>query len=235
MNQKRLAERVALVTGGGRGIGRATALALADAGAWVVPVARTAADVEGVAKEARERAGRALPLVADVTAEPQVRALVERVLEEFGRVDLLVNNVGQGLRKPFLETERSDWERVWSLNLWSAVLCVRTCLEPMLAQGGGQIVNVASRAGRRGEAEMVAYSAAKAGLIALTQGLAEELEGRVRVNAVAPGPVSTERMRHIAPGAPHERWLTPEEVAAAVLYLATSTSPALNGVVLDLF
>lgn len=145
--------KVAIVTGGGRGIGRAVALALATEGAWVVTVARTRADVEAVANEAIRRAGRALPYVADVTQEAEVQAMVEAVLEEFGRLDVLVNNVGRGVCQPFAQTTPAEWEMLWRVNLLSAVLCSRAVLKPMLAQGSGRIINVASRAGRRGGGE----------------------------------------------------------------------------------
>lgn len=228
--------QVAIVTGAGRGIGRATALALAAEGAWIVPVARTDADVEAVAQEAGQLAGRAMAHVADVTEEVQVQAIVEAVMGEFDHIDLLVNNVGRGLRKPFPQTVRADWDEMWRVNLGSAVLCSQAALKPMLARGKGQIINVASRAGRKGEASLSAYSASKAGLIALTQALAAELDGSgVRVNAVCPGPVNTARMRKINPNLDRSTWLRPEEVAQAVLYLAKSRAPALNGLVLDLF
>ena len=228
--------QVAIVIGGGRGIGRAVALALAAEGAWVVAVARTRADVEAVANEAIRRAGRALPYVADVTQEAEVQAMVEAVLEEFGRLDVLVNNVGHGLRKPFAQTTVAEWETVWRVNLLAAVLCSQAVLKPMLAQGSGRIINVASRAGRRGEANMAAYSASKAGMVALTQALAAEMAGSgVLVSAVCPGPVSTERVRRANPNADHSSWLKPDDVAAAVVFLAKSSAPAFNGVVLDLF
>ncbi len=228
--------QVAIVTGAGRGIGQAVSLALAAEGAWVVPVARTGADVEAVAQEAAQQAGRALAHVADVTEEAQVQAMVEAATGEFGQIDLLVNNVGRGLRKPFPQTTQADWADMWRVNLGAAVLCSQAALKPMLVRGQGQIINVASRAGRMGEANLSAYSASKAGLIALTQALAAEMAGSgVLVNAVCPGPVDTARMRQANPNLDRSTWLRPEEVARAVLYLAQSRAPALNGLVLDLF
>ncbi len=224
------------MTGGGRGIGRAVALALATEGAWVVPVARTRADVEAVAGEAARRAGRARAGVADVTEAAQVQDVIAAVREEFGRLDVLINNAGLGLRKPFAQTTPAEWEMMWRVNLWSAVVCSQAVLEPMLAQGRGHIINVASRAGRRGEADMAAYAASKAGLVALTQSLAAEMAGRgVRVNAVCPGAVDTERVRRANPNVDRSAWLKAEDVAAAVVFLARSSAPAVNGVVLDLF
>jgi NAD(P)-dependent dehydrogenase (short-subunit alcohol dehydrogenase family) len=228
--------QVAIVTGGGRGIGRAIALALAAEGAWVAPVARTRADVEAVAGESARLAGRALAYVADATDETQVQNMVEAVLAEFGRLDILVNNVGLGLRKPFIQTTPAEWETMWRMNLWPAVLCSQAVLAPMLAQGWGHIINIASRAGREGEADMAAYSASIAGLVALTQALASELAGSgVRVNAVCPGPVDTERMQRANPNLDRAAWLQPAEVAQAVVFLVQSGAPALNGAVLDLF
>jgi NAD(P)-dependent dehydrogenase (short-subunit alcohol dehydrogenase family) len=231
-----LAERVAIVTGSSKGIGRAIALALAEKGAWVVPVARTRADVEAVAEECARLAGRALAHVADVTDRTEVQAMTRAVLDRFGQLDLLVNNVGQGLRKPFIHTTPAEWDTMWHVNLWAAVLCSQAALVPMLAQGQGQIINIASRAGRQGETSMAAYSAAKAGLVALTQSLAGELAGSgVRASAVCPGPVDTERMRQAIPQADRSSWLTVEDVAQAVLSLACSSTNTADGAVLDLF
>jgi NAD(P)-dependent dehydrogenase (short-subunit alcohol dehydrogenase family) len=162
--------------------------------------------------------------------------MTRTVLDEFGRLDLLVNNVGQGLRKPFIHTTPAEWEAMWRVNLWPAVLCSQAALVPMLAQKGGQIINIASRAGRHGEAYMAAYSAAKAGLVALTQSLAGELAGSgVRASAVCPGPVDTERMRQANPQADRSGWLTPADVAQAVLSLASSSPNTMNDAVVDLF
>lgn len=229
-------DQVAVVTGGGRGIGQAVVLALAAEGAWVVPVARTQADVETVAAKAIQTGSPALAHVADVTDAAQVRAMFGAVLKEFGKLDLLVNNAGLGLRRAFRQTTPAEWTTMWRLNLWSAVLCSQAALGTMLAQGEGHIINVASRAGRQGEAHLSAYSASKAGLVALTQALAAEMAGTgIRINAVCPGPVDTERMRRANPDLDRSSWLKPVDIARAVVYLAQTDAPALNGTVLDLF
>ncbi len=162
--------------------------------------------------------------------------MVGAVLGKFGQLDILVNNVGLGLRKPFVQTTPAEWETMWRVNLRSAVLCSQAALVPMLAQGQGQIINIASRAGRQGEANMAAYSASKAGLVALTQALATEMTGTgVQVQAVCPGPVDTERMRLANRKADRSGWLSPRDVARTVLFLTQSRSKAMNGTVLDLF
>jgi NAD(P)-dependent dehydrogenase (short-subunit alcohol dehydrogenase family) len=236
MQHEALASSVAIVTGGGRGIGRAVTLALAGDGAWVIPVSRTRQEVEAVAVEAAQGTGRASAMVADVTQESEVTQLISDVLGLCGRLDLLVNNVGLGLRQPFAHTTLAEWDMMWRANLLSAVLCTRAVLPAMLTQGSGHIINIASRAGRRGEANMSAYSAAKAGLIALTQSLAAELGGSgVLFSAVCPGPVSTRRVRLANPSADHSAWLAPSDVATAVLQLARSNAASVNGTVLDLF
>jgi NAD(P)-dependent dehydrogenase (short-subunit alcohol dehydrogenase family) len=162
--------------------------------------------------------------------------MIEAVLEEFGQLDILVNNVGLGLRKPFVQTTLAEWETMWRVNLWPAVLCSQAALVPMLAQGRGHIVNIASRAGRHGESGMAAYSASKAGLVVLTRALASEMAGSgIRVNAVCPGPVDTERMRWANPQADRSGWLAPEDVAQAVLKLVRSSPDATAATVVDLF
>src|SRR5437764_451671 len=146
----RLQDRAAIVTGAGRGIGRAIALALAREGADVALAARTTAGLEAVAGEVRGLGRRALVAPADVAAEADARALIEGTVAQFGRLDILVNNAGAVAREPLRELSVADWDQVIAVNLRGTFLCSKLALEPMLARGEGWIVNISSGAGKRG-------------------------------------------------------------------------------------
>jgi 2-hydroxycyclohexanecarboxyl-CoA dehydrogenase len=242
-----LSGRRAVVTGGGRGIGRATALRLAALGADVAVVARTAAQVEQVAAEVRARGARGLGISADLTGYAACRAALLRVQQELGGLEILVNNAGWTLTSSFLEEDEAYWRRVIDSNLWSAIFCSRVALEWMVDHGGGAIVNVASDAGRVGTAGEAVYSAAKGGVIALTRSLAREMAPHgVRVNCVCPGPTETEvlaenrrdpqqagRIDRMILQIPLRRVAQPEEVAEAVVFFCTDASRYITGQVLS--
>lgn len=209
---------------------------LAEQGARVVLAARTRANLESVADTIARAGGQALPVPTDVTDSRQVTALVEAAIRAYGQVDILVCSVGRGLRKPFIETTDEEWAQLVAENLTGTVYCCRAVLPRMRLQHRGLIVNIASRSGRAGEALLAAYSAVKHGVVGLTKALAaEEGASGIRVNAICPGPVATERMRKILPNADQTTWLTPEDVAQAVLFLATSPGHLAQAKVLDLF
>jgi 3-oxoacyl-[acyl-carrier protein] reductase len=230
------ASQVALVTGATQGIGRAIAITLAEAGASVGVLARTERDVRAVAGEIRRRGGTALAIPADVTQPRDVERAFQAVLNEFSTLDILVNNAGTGIRKPFEEMTPSEWDCLIDLNLKGVLYCTRAALRHMMPRQQGCIINIASQAGRQPEPQLAVYSATKAAVIALSQALAREV-GKlgIRVIAVCPGPVDTERIRHLAPNVDRTGWLTPEDVAHAVAFLASPLAESYNGAVLDLF
>jgi 3-oxoacyl-[acyl-carrier protein] reductase len=235
-----LAGKVALVTGGSRGIGRAITWALAEQGCRVVCCYRSAADaahqLEG---EAAAQGWRVQAIQADVGERRAVDALVAAVLAEQGRIDILINNAGLFPRTPVVAMSDDEWERVLRTNLTGAFYCTRAVLPAMIEAQAGVIVNIASIAGQRGSAYHAHYAAAKGGLIAFTRSLAREVIGQnIRVNAVAPGRIETELLTSQADAAEQARWLadtpirrlgTAAEVAAAVLFLVSPASSYIVG------
>lgn len=229
-----LAGRVAVVTGASRGIGRATAVALARAGARVAGCARhidRGSFLDDLT--ARERAGCAF-LACDVRAGAQVEEFRDRVEASFASADLLVNNAGVVARSPVTALSEDTWNDVLASNLTGTFLVTRAFLPGMKARRNGRIINVSSIAGRGGTPMLSAYCAAKHGVVGLTRSLAEELrdEGIV-VNAICPGSVDTEMLGQGMPGATPK--MTADDVAAVVLFLATTAPAALTGACIDVF
>jgi 3-oxoacyl-[acyl-carrier protein] reductase len=192
----KLRDKVAIVTGGARGIGGAIAAAFAAEGADVVIADRLGAEVAAPVIEQIVAAGRrALFVPTDISDEEQVRAMVDRAYAEFGDVDVLVNNAGTFSQHFFHELPVAEFDRVLSINLRGVFLCTRFVLPRMLERGRGNVINVASQLGQIGGVEMVHYSASKAGVIGLTKALAREVSTKgIRVNAIAPGPILTDMM-----------------------------------------
>jgi len=230
--------RVAIVTGGGRGTGRGIALELAKAGADVVVAARTAEAIEGVAAEIRHLGRKALAVPTDVRLTEQVANLVKRAMEEFHRIDVLVNNVGASFLKPALELSERGFDSLLRENLTGCFLCSKAVAEIMRKQGKGSIVNIASTEGLRAAPTNPAYGAAKAGVINLTQSLAVEwAPHNIRVNTVVPGFIETSfpysleipELRDLFARVPLGRAAKTEEIGAAVVYLASDAANCVTG------
>jgi 3-hydroxybutyrate dehydrogenase len=247
----KLEKRIALVTGGGRGIGRAIALAFASEGAQVTVAARSFEQVQQVAREIADGfSTKALPVVCDVSDAASVERLFKDVCESFGRgPDILVNNAGIAESAPLTKTGDELWQRHLAINLSGSFYCMRAALPQMIERGWGRIVNIASIAGKTGAPYIAAYSASKHGVLGLTRSAALEVAAKgITVNAICPGYVDTEMttrgienitkktglsadqaMESIRKMSPQNRIIEPEEVAALALLLASEEGRGING------
>ena len=241
-------DRVALVTGGGSGIGRAACLEFAHAGARVAAVDIDVESAEKTAAEIRALGKQSLAVRADVSQSAQVQAYVQQTLDKFGRIDYFFNNAGtEGRVAPLAEYDEAVWDRVIGVNLKGVFLGLRYVLPVMIAQKKGAIVNTSSVAGTVGAPTLAAYSASKHGILGLTRTAAGEVGKQgVRVNAICPGPINTRMVRSLAeminPDDPDSvakfnigrnpmgRYGEPDEVARIVVFLCSDASDYVNGV-----
>lgn len=240
----RLAGKSALVTGGGRGIGRAIALRLAGDGADVAVLDIIGENAENVAGEIEAIGRRALAIVADLTCSAQVNAAIAKVEQEFGGIDILVNNAGVTQNVSVVDMTDEDWERIVNVNLRGTFYCCRAVLPGMMRRAYGRIVSISSVSAKQGSGVWGAahYAAAKAGVIGFTKALAREVaQYNITVNAIAPGviqiPIADERRRkakeEAAARCPMRRQGRPEEVAAAVAFLASDDATYITGEIMD--
>ncbi|MEL6788308.1 MAG: 3-oxoacyl-[acyl-carrier-protein] reductase [Cyanobacteria bacterium J06607_15] len=232
-NLQHLKDKVAIVTGASRGIGKAAALALVTQGAKVVVnYARSSDAAEATVQEITAAGGEAIAVQADVSQADQVDKLIKTTIEQFGRIDVLVNNAGITKDTLLLRMKPEQWQAVIDLNLTGVFLCTKAVSKIMLKQRSGRIINIASVAGQMGNPGQANYSAAKAGVIGFTKTVAKELANRgVTVNAVAPGFIETDmtndlKSDDIIKFIPLGRYGKPEEVAGAIRFLASDPAAA---------
>lgn len=240
LDRFKLDGRVAIVTGAGKGIGRGIALGFAEAGADVACAARTESEIEATAESIRALGRRAVAIPTDVTQTEQLDALVERTVDELGRLDVLVNNAGGTGPRAAMETSERFFEAALRFNVTSAFLLSQRAIPKMIeSAGGGSIVNISSRSSDMVQTAFVAYAAGKAGLNMMTRNLAAEVAPRVRVNAISVGGVETEGLavvltndairKQFEDNTPMHRPGTPEDIACMALYLASDASSWVTG------
>lgn len=243
----KLKDQVAIITGGGRGMGRADCLLLAAEGAVVISCDKIGENAMSVAEEVRKAGGRADGYPLDITKGPDVRRVVQEVVDKYQRIDILVNNAGFDAVKPFIETTEADWDFLIDLNLKGHLLVTHAVLPHMIAANHGKIVFISSDAGRVGSSGEAVYGAAKAGLIGFTKTLArEEARHNIRVNCICPGPTDTPQfqrnlqdpkigniMRAVEKRIPLKRLCKAEEIANGVLFFVSDQSSFITGQVLS--
>jgi len=222
----KLKDYVALVTGGGRGIGRATCLALAREGANVIVTARSKEEIDQVRRSVENIGPESLAISADIRNEPDVRDMVADSMERFGRIDILVNNAGVAVRKPLVETSAEEFDTVMGVNVKGLFLCTKYVLPHMLEKGSGKIINVSSGAGKSGIGQLSVYSASKFAVIGLTESVAQEVAGKIGVYAVCPGSVDTGMYRSLYGDTPS---LKPEDVASRIVEICLPGSRVSSG------
>jgi len=240
-----LAGKIAIVTGAGKGIGRGIAVGLAEAGADVALAARTESDLDEVASVVEAIGRRALVVPTDVTDREALELLVDRTVDTFGRLDVVVNNAGGTMPRPAMATSERFLEQAFRFNVTSAFNLTKLAAQRMVdTSGGGAVVNISSRSASMTQTSFAAYGAAKAALDRLTRNIAPELAPRVRVNAIDVGGVATrsleivltddELRRRFLAGTPMGRPGEPEDIACAVLYLVSDASSWVTGKVFEI-
>ena len=223
----KLTDQVAIVTGGGRGIGRAIALSLAKEGASIAVVARTESEIESVAQEINNLGGKAIAIKTDITDTAQVDCMVQLVMEKFSRIDILINNAGYARHAYIQDISDNLWDTTMNINLRGVMLCTRSVYRHMLNQKSGYIINISSGAGKHGSPKYATYSTSKFGVIGFTECLAAE--GRkhgIKASVICPGPVATKMRAGNHPDDDVSKLMQPEDIADLALFLITQPKRA---------
>jgi NAD(P)-dependent dehydrogenase (short-subunit alcohol dehydrogenase family) len=230
----KMQDRIVLITGAGRGIGRATALLMAREGADIILDAEFPDEIEIVAGEVRALGRRALPVVADMREEQSVGRLIQTAMREFGRIDSMVYSAGVAFHGRVADLSTLDWDHNFGVNIRGMFLLTRALLPIMLDQGAGTIVNISSKLGKEGSATRTAYSSSKHAVIGFTESVALEMKSQgIRVNVICPGPVATPLRAKNYPNEDPSTIASAEEVARVILFLCSDESEGINGAAID--
>jgi NAD(P)-dependent dehydrogenase (short-subunit alcohol dehydrogenase family) len=235
-----LSGKIGIVTGGGRGIGRAIALGLARAGASVVISSRTQKEIDGVAEEIKKSGGKALAVLTDLTVNDQLENLVQATVKEFGKIDILVNNAARSFLRSLMDLREDGWDKVFDTNVKAVWLLSRLVARKMMEQKSGRIINITTVGAEKAELGMAAYGCSKAALKMLTRCMAREwAQFGIQVNAVGPGLTKTdfskpiwsnpEVAKHVSAAIPMGRLAEPEEIVGSVLFLASDAARFITG------
>ncbi len=226
-----LAGQTALVTGGSKGIGRAICLALAKEGANIIIVARNESEIKETMDKLKEMGSKSLSIQADVRSEEDVRRLISMTIDKCGKLDILINNAGVAYKKRLEETTLKEYEKIIDTNLKGVFLCTKYAIPYIRESKNGKIINISSVGGLHGLPEFSVYCASKFGVDGITESIASELEGEIKVYAVCPGAVDTDMYRSLFSNRPP---LKPEHIAEKVLELASSDSKVTSGKIIEI-
>lgn len=244
IDRLKVTDKVAVVTGAGRGIGRATALALAEQGADLVIASRTQEQLDAVADEIHALGRKAVVVAADLSETSTLTGLVDTAVAQFGRLDIVINNVGGTMPAAFLDTSEQAFEGAFHFNVTTAFTLAKVAAPHMLEAGGGSIVNISSAMGRLTDRGFIAYGTAKGALSHMTRLMASDLAPRIRVNAIAVGSTATSALEivltnddlrtEMIEGTPLKRLGEPEDIAFAALYLASPAAAFVTGKIFEI-
>jgi len=218
----KLKNQVAIVTGSGRGIGKAIALTYAREGADIVAVAKTKVEIEEVVEEIRSMGRKALAIPTDISQKKQVQAMVQQALDEFGTVDILVNNAGVAIHNYLMDIREEDWDLTMAVNLKGVFLCTQAVFPIMMEKHSGHIINISSGAGKRGSPRFGSYCASKFGVMGFTEAIA--VEGRphnIKVCVICPGPVTSKMRSDNHPDDDPTKLMMPQDIADMALFIVT--------------
>jgi len=225
-----LKNKIAIITGAGKGIGKETALDFAREGADLVLAGRTLEDLEKISKQVDKYDIKTLCITVDIASETEVKKMVDDTLNTFGRIDILVANAGIHLRKTIIDTSVAEWDEMMEINLRGTFLCCREAIKVMMDQDYGKIVIISSESGKKGSASQGAYCATKFGQIGFTEVLTDEVKDyNINVNAVLPSATNTPLIRKSYPEVNHEALTKPESIAKVITFMASENASAIKG------
>ena len=225
-----LENKIAVITGGGRGIGRSIAMHFAREGANVALIARTTKQINQVAEEIQNLGRNSLAVTADISDEREMFDTFEQIHNRFGRIDILVNNAGVEFKSLFIEMPMDEWDQTMNVNTRGTAICIKAVLPEMIKRKEGSIINIASGAGLRGLPGSAAYGASKAAIIALSFALADEIRDQgIRVNVICPGLIKTDMLDNTTLVEKGVSVLLPDDVAGTAVFIASSLSGKITG------